>query len=92
NTDGDKIGRIKSVQEENESVQKAVKGDEVAVSVANATVGRDFEEGETMYTDLNSDDYQRLQQLEDLLGQGEKNVLQEIVDIKDSKDPHWKLG
>ncbi|MFB6190774.1 MAG: translation initiation factor IF-2 [Candidatus Nanohaloarchaea archaeon] len=91
-TDGEKIGRIKSVQEENESIEKAVKGDEVAVSVAGATVGRDFEEGETLYTDLTGDDYQRLQQLDDLLGQGEKNVLEEIVDIKDSKDPHWKLG
>ncbi|MFB6147564.1 MAG: translation initiation factor IF-2, partial [Candidatus Nanohaloarchaea archaeon] len=67
-------------------------GDEVAVSVANATVGRDFEEGETLYTDLTGDDYQRLQHLEDLLDQGEKKVMEEIVDIKDQKDPHWKLG
>ncbi|MFB6191346.1 MAG: translation initiation factor IF-2 [Candidatus Nanohaloarchaea archaeon] len=91
-TDGDKIGRIKSVQKENESVDRAEKGDEVALSIANATVGRDFEEGQTLYTDLTSDDYQRLQQLKDLIGQGEKNVLDEIVHIKDSKDPHWKLG
>lgn len=92
NTDGDKIGRIKSVQEENESLEKAERGSEVAVSISNTTVGRDFEEGETLYTDLTSDDYQRLQRLDDLIGQGEKNVLQEIVDIKDAKDPHWKIS
>ncbi len=92
NSSGDLIGRIKSVQQENESLDKAPRGEEVAVSISNATVGRDFEEGDILYTDLTAKDYQRLQELEDLIGQGEKNVLEEIVDIKDSKDPHWKLG
>lgn len=92
NSSGDTIGRIKSVQSENESLDKAPRGEEVAVSLSNATVGRDFEEGEMLYTDLTSKDYRRLQELEDLLSAGEKNVLEEIVDIKDSKDPHWKIG
>ncbi len=92
NTEGEKVGRVKSVQEENESLDKAERGSEVAVSVSSATVGRDFEEGETLYTDITSDDYRRLQELDDIIGQGEKNVLDEIVNIKDSVNPHWKIG
>lgn len=91
NQDGETIGRVKSVQEENDSLDKAVKGDQVAVSISNATVGRDFEEGEILLTDLDSKNYRRLQELDEMLGQGEINVMNEVVDIKDSIDPHWKL-
>ncbi|MBC5792541.1 MAG: translation initiation factor IF-2 [Nanohaloarchaea archaeon] len=90
--DGDRIGRVKSVQAENDSLDKAERGTEVAVSISGATVGRSFEEGDTMIVDVSGDDYRELRQLDDLLEEGEKNVLEEIVEIKDSKDPHWKIG
>ncbi len=92
NQEGDRIGNVKSVQEQNESLEKAEKGSEVAVSISGATVGRDFKEGESLYVDLTGKEYRQLQHLEELLSQGEKNILDEIVDIKDSRDPKWKLG
>ncbi|MFB6199992.1 MAG: translation initiation factor IF-2 [Candidatus Nanohaloarchaea archaeon] len=90
--EGDRIGRVKSIQSDSESLDKAEKGEEVAVSITNATVGRNLEEGDTLLTDLSGEDYRRLQKLEDLTTQHEKKVLQEIVEIKDQQDPHWKLG
>ena len=90
--DGELIGRVKSIQEENDSIDTAHKGDEVAVSITNATVGRNIEEGQILYTDIRGEDYRNLQKLEDLTSAGEKDVLDEIVEIKDSRDPHWKLG
>lgn len=90
--DGETIGRVKSVQEQNESVDRAEKGAEVAVSITDATVGRNIEEGDILLTDLTGKEYRQLQELEDLLSTGEKNVLEEIVEIKDEKNPHWKLG
>lgn len=92
NSEGELIGNVKSVQEQNESVDKAEKGSEVAVSISNATVGRDFEEGEVLYTSIGAEDYRNLQQLDDLLTQHELNVLDDIVDIKDKVDPKWKIG
>ncbi len=92
NREGETVGRVKSVQEQNESLEKAVKGEQVAASISGATVGRDFEEGETLYVNLSSKEYRQLQHLEEMLSRGEKNVLEEIVDIKDSKNPKWKLG
>lgn len=92
NEDGDVIGSVKSIQEQNESVDKAVKGDEVAVSISGATVGRNVEEGEILLSDINSTDYSILKELDDMLSAGEKHVLDQIVELKDSKNPHWKLG
>ncbi|PSH00491.1 MAG: hypothetical protein BRC30_03270 [Nanohaloarchaea archaeon SW_7_46_7] len=91
NEEGVSIGNVKSIQEQNEKVEKAEKGSQVAVSISNATVGRDFEEGDVLYVNISGKEYKQLKELSDLLTAGEKNILDEIVDIKDSKDPHWKL-
>ncbi|PSH02176.1 MAG: translation initiation factor IF-2, partial [Nanohaloarchaea archaeon QH_8_44_6] len=64
---GDRIGKIKSVQAENQTLDKAEKGQEVAVSISNATVGRDFEEGDTLVVDINGREYKQLRELKDFL-------------------------
>jgi translation initiation factor 5B len=92
NKQGDKVGRLKAIQEQNESIDKASKGAEIAVSISGATVGRTFEDDEVLFTDLTGKQYRQLQHLDEHLSTGEKQVLEEIVDIKDSKDPHWKIG
>ncbi|MFO7793414.1 MAG: translation initiation factor IF-2 [Candidatus Nanohaloarchaea archaeon] len=90
--DGEKVGRIKALQDDGESLDKAEKGDKLAISIANSSIGRDFEAGDHLYVNITNKDYKRLKELEDLLSEGEKQVLEKIVDIKDSVDPHWKLG
>lgn len=90
--DGEKVGRIKGLQDDGDSIDKAEKGDKIALSIANATLDRDFEAGDHLYVDVTSKDYKRLQELEDLLSEGEKSTLEKIVEIKDSVNPHWKLN
>ncbi|MFB6116535.1 MAG: translation initiation factor IF-2 [Candidatus Nanosalina sp.] len=90
-TEGEKIGTVKSLQEQNESIDKASRGMEVATSISNATVGRGIEEGDILLTDISSEDYSNLRDLNDLLSEGEKQLLEKIVDIKDEENPHWKL-
>ncbi len=91
NQDGESVGLAKSVQAENESLDSAEKGDQVAVSISNATVGRTFEEGDRLLVDISADDYSTLRDLRDLLGADEQAALDDTVEIKDSVDPHWKL-
>ncbi|MFB6174692.1 MAG: translation initiation factor IF-2 [Candidatus Nanohalobium sp.] len=91
NEEGTSLGTVKSIQEQNEKVEKAEKGDQVAVSISNATVGRDFDEGDVLYVNVTGKEYKQLKELNDLLSAGEKTVLNEIVEIKDSKDPLWKI-
>lgn len=90
--DGEVLGKIKAVQEDGESIDLATKGDEVALSLTNVQVGRQVEEGETFLTNLSSQDYKVLQELEEHVSQDELNVLDTIVEIKDQKDPRWKLS
>lgn len=89
--DGERIGRVKAIQDEGESIDTAQKGREVAVSITDATVGRQIEEGDTLYTDIGAKDYRIIQRMEDAFSAGELQVLEEIVDIKDAEDPRWKL-
>jgi hypothetical protein len=91
NQEGESVGLAKSVQAENESLDSAGKGEQVAVSISNATVGRTFEEGDRLLVDISADDYSTLRDLKKLLGADEQAALDDIVEIKDSVDPHWKL-
>jgi translation initiation factor 5B len=88
---GEYVGRVEGLQKQNESIDQASKGEEIATSISGATIGRNVEEGDVLITDITSEDYRTLKELEDLLSQGEKDLLEEIVRIKDEKNPHWKL-
>ncbi len=90
--EGEKVGRIKALQEDGDSLDKAEKGEAVALSIANASLDRDFEAGDHLFVDLSGQDYRRLNELEDMLSSGEKKMLDRIKEIKDKKDPHWKLN
>ena len=89
---GERLGTIKAVQEGGESIDLAEKGDEVAVSLTNVQVGRQIAEGETYYTDIEKEDYDSIREMEEYISQNELNALDEIVSIKDKKNPRWKLG
>ncbi len=89
---GESRGRVKAIQDEGESIDQAVKGEEVAVSITDVTVGRQVEEGQQLYTDVPGKDYQVIREMEDEFSQDELQVLEEIVEIKDRVNPRWKLG
>ena len=42
NQNGENVGRLKEIQENNKSVKEALPGSEVAVSITNATIGRNL--------------------------------------------------
>ncbi len=89
--EGERIGKVKSIQDQQETLDKAERGEELAVSISNATIGRDIEKDQTLITDITGKEYQQLQHLEQHLSEGEKQILEEIIDIKDKKNPHWKI-
>lgn len=91
NSDGERIGKVKSIQEEGEKVEKASKGDRAAVSIQGPTLGRQVTEGETLYSDIKSEDYKTLNDLSDMMPDDEQKTLNKIVEIKNSVDPHWRL-
>ena len=88
--DGRVIGRIKAIQEENQSVDEAKQGAEVAVSVDGITIGRQVKGGDILYTDIPSEDAKKLRDM-DVLTLDEKDVLEKIFEIKRKTEKFWGM-
>lgn len=85
------IGEIKQIQVQGETVAEATIGQQVAVSIAGPTVGRQIDEADVLYTELTESNYRLLMSRKELLTEHEKSVLQEIVDMKRKENPRWGL-
>ncbi len=80
--DGTKVGIIKSIQEKNEKVDEAKKGDEVAIAVDGPLVGRNIEEGDVLYTHITFSQYEQiLKKGRKFLNGEEEELLKQIADI-----------
>jgi len=76
--DGKEIGPIKELQSKGERVSEAIAGQEVAVSIENATVGRNLKLDVEYYTKLTKKDIEILEtELKDYLRSDELEVLEE---------------
>jgi translation initiation factor 5B len=85
--DGKPIGEVKEIQKDKKSLSEAKIGDELAISIDGGVVGRNFEEGDVVYTDVPRDHALFLKRdLRDLLTGDELAVLDEIIAIKQRED------
>ncbi|MBM3309056.1 MAG: translation initiation factor IF-2 [Candidatus Altiarchaeales archaeon] len=82
--DGKMAGRLKSMQKEKENIQKAGKGDKIAVSIDEVTIGRQLSENDTVYTFIPLDEIQKMKQ--DELTEEELKLIKEIREIQKTKD------
>ena len=92
--DGKRIGFIMQIQERGRSLDIARTGASVAISIrGNVMVGRHFDEGDTLYTDIPEDHLQQLvEKYWNYLSDDEKIVLREIVEIKRKIDKTYALS
>lgn len=92
NSDGDTIGVLKQLQEDNETVTSAGKGTRCAASIDGPVVGRQLREGDTLYTLIPEAHYFKLRELEKLLTDDEKGALSQIAAIMRKKNkPSWGM-
>ena len=87
--DGAPLTFVKAIQAENESVTKAEKGRQVAISLPNVTVGRHVNEVEFLYSDIPEDHFRRLKKLSEHLTGDEVGILKEIAQKKREHNPVW---
>jgi len=90
NDDGRYVGRIKGIQSENQSVNEAFQGEEVAISIDGVTVGRQIKKDEILYTELPEKDAKKLKEL-DVLNIDEKDLLNKIFEIKRKNEKFWGM-
>jgi translation initiation factor 5B len=81
--DGKSVGKIKSIQMEKRSLQKATQGMEVAVAIEGATVGRQIKPGQIMLVDISRQEIQKLLDMD--LTPDERDVLEKLIKIKREK-------
>ncbi len=88
--DGKIIGTIKGIQSENKTVDEALQGQEVAISIEGATVGRQIKGDDILYTAIPEGDAKKLKEL-DVLNTDEKDVLNKIIEIKRKTEKFWGM-
>jgi len=86
----ERVGRMKSIQDEGEDVDEARMGDRVAVSIDGPTVGRQIEEGDELWTELPEKHAKILEQelKEDIPGD-EREALGQYLEKRRNRDPFW---
>lgn len=91
NTDDVKIGRVKAIQADKTSLQKAEKGKEVAISMPGVNFERELKVGEYLYSQLSEFQFRKFKEYKDILSSEEKSILQEIAAIKRRKEVTWGI-
>jgi translation initiation factor 5B len=88
NEDGKKVGNIHQVQENGKTIEEATIGMQVAVSINGPTIGRQINEGDIFYTDLNGRQAkQLLERFNHRLNEQEKAIVNLVVSMKRKGDP-----
>jgi translation initiation factor 5B len=88
--DGKDVGRIRSVQKDNQTINIAKMGDEVAISVPGPTLGRQIKEGDLLYMDIPGGDAKWLWNKGNIKPE-EKDVLEEFMAVKRKIDRFWGM-
>jgi translation initiation factor 5B len=87
NEEGKKIGAIHQMQQSGKTIEEATKGMQVALSIRGPTIGRQINEGDIFYTDLNSKQAKLLsERFMQRLTEEETEVLNHIISTKRKSD------
>ena len=88
--DGKVIGTIRGIQSENKSIEEAIQGQEVAISIEGVTVARQIKGDDILYTSIPESDAKKLKEM-DVLNIDEKDILNRIIEIKRKGDKFWGM-
>ncbi len=85
--DGMSVGRIKSIRIGEESQKEALAGAEVAISIDDATVGRQIDVEDVLFIDIPESHAHDLQN--EKLTPDEVEVLNQVIELKRKEKPFW---
>ncbi len=85
--DGRSVGRIKSIRSGEKTMREAKMGEEVAIAIDDATVGRQIDVEDVLLVDIPESHARQL--LEQKLSFDETEVLERIVEIRRKENPFW---
>jgi translation initiation factor 5B len=86
----ERVGSLKSIQDEGEDVDEARTGERVAVSIDGPTVGRQIKEGDTLWTEIPEKHAKVLEQeLTEEISADERETLRMYLEKHRKRDPFW---
>ncbi|MEF8784618.1 MAG: translation initiation factor IF-2 [Haloarculaceae archaeon] len=89
-SDPERVGMLKTIQDEGEDVDEARTGERVAVSIDGPTVGRQIEEGDELWVEIPEKHAKILEQeLTEDITADEREVLSMYLDKHRDRDPFW---
>jgi translation initiation factor 5B len=86
-----KIARVKTIQEDQNSIQEAESGKEVAISLPGVNFERQLKENQILYSNISETQFRKFKEHKNLLKQDEIKILQEIAEIKRKESPTWGI-
>ena len=90
-SDGSPLTEAKSIQDNQETAEKAERGKQVAVSLPKVTIGRQLSENDILYSAIPEEHFRKLKDLKKHLSEEEKELLKEIASIMREKNPVWGI-
>jgi translation initiation factor 5B len=85
------IGNIKSIQKEKDSVNEAIKNDEVAISMDGITIGRQVNENDMLLSHITEDEFRKFKTLKKFLKDKEVELLKDIASIYRKDNVVWGI-
>ena len=86
---GEKVGRVKAIEHERESVKEATEGQEVALSIPGINFERTLKDRKFLFADLGESQFREFKKNKDLLTEKEKQVLLELSLVKRKEKADW---
>jgi len=91
NEAGEQISHIKGIQENQNQLQEATQGMEVAISLTGVTFDRQLKDVNYLYSDMSDKQFKTFKENKDLLTKEELAALQKIAEIKRIDNPGWGI-
>jgi translation initiation factor 5B len=86
----ERVGSLSGIQKQGDDVSEARAGERVSIAIDGPTVGRDIEEGDTLWTELPEKHAKILEQeLKEEITADEREALSGYLDTRRKRDPFW---
>ena len=87
--EGKEIAKVKDVQENQNKVEEAEQGKEVAISLPGITFDRQLSDTNYLYSDITESQYRQFKKNKELLTRDEIQTIQKIAEIKRKQKVTW---
>ncbi|WP_144922543.1 translation initiation factor IF-2 [Halorubrum salsamenti] len=86
----ERAGQLSGIQKQGDDVDEARAGERVSIAIDGPTVGRDIEEGDTLWTEVPEKHAKILEQeLKEEITADEREALSAYLETKRKRDPFW---